>query len=184
MPTGPDARVKITAEYAKLVGKDAYFWAWPLVNMYNRRLHFAPVKEMTYVGPLMEPPLNRLIMLTDYGDPAERAVACPNQDVVYGLGALALDVSPVVIQVPDFGDRFWVYQAWTCGPTASPSSARCTARCRVSTCWWGPTGRARCRGASRESSDLPRTAASSRHACSRTTRRRTSARSRRFSPAS
>jgi hypothetical protein len=30
--------------------------------------------------------------------------------VVYGLGMLALDVSPVVVQVPDFGDRFWVYQ--------------------------------------------------------------------------
>ena len=110
MPAGPDTRVKITEEYAKLVGKDAYFWAWPLVNMYNRRLHFTPVKEMSYVGPLMEPPLNRLIMLTDYVDPTERAIACPNQDVVYGLGPLALDVSPVVIQVPDFGDRFWVYQ--------------------------------------------------------------------------
>ena len=23
---------------------------------------------------------------------------------------MALDISPVVIQVPDFGDRFWVYQ--------------------------------------------------------------------------
>jgi hypothetical protein len=78
--------------------------------MYNRRLHFTPVKEMTYVGPVMEPPLNRLMMLTDYVDPSERAIACPNQDVVYGLGALALDVSPVVVQVPDFGDRFWVYQ--------------------------------------------------------------------------
>ena len=49
-------------------------------------------------------------MLTDYIDPEERSVACPNQDVVYGVGALALDISPVVIQVPDFGDRFWVYQ--------------------------------------------------------------------------
>ena len=37
-------------------------------------------------------------------------MAGPNQDVVYGAGALALDVTPVVIQVPDFGDRFWVYQ--------------------------------------------------------------------------
>jgi hypothetical protein len=110
LPPGPDARVKITGEYAKLVGKDAYFWAWPLVNMYNRRLHFATVKEMSYVGPLMEPPLNRLIMLTDYVDPTERAIACPNQDVVYGIGPFALDLSPVVVQVPDFGDRFWVYQ--------------------------------------------------------------------------
>ena len=50
-------------------------------------------------------------MITDYVDPAERLVACPDQDVVYGLGVLALDISPVVIQVPDFGDRFWVYQA-------------------------------------------------------------------------
>jgi hypothetical protein len=28
---------------------------------------------------------------------------------VYGLGFFALDVEPVVIQVPDFGDRFFVY---------------------------------------------------------------------------
>jgi hypothetical protein len=37
-------------------------------------------------------------------------VACPNQDVVYGFGLLSLDKEPAVIQVPDFGDRFWVYQ--------------------------------------------------------------------------
>jgi hypothetical protein len=110
MPPGPDTRVKITEEYAKHVGRDAYFWAWPMVNMYNRRLHFMQVKEIMLRGPLMEAPANRLAMLTDYVNPEERAVACPNQDVVYGLGALALDISPVVIQVPDFGDRFWVYQ--------------------------------------------------------------------------
>ena len=62
------------------------------------------------VGPGPAAPLNRLAMLTDYIDPEERLVACPNQDVVYGAGSLALDLSPVVIQVPDFGDRFWVYQ--------------------------------------------------------------------------
>jgi hypothetical protein len=61
-------------------------------------------------GILPFAPINRLAMLRDYIDPAERAVACPNQDVAYGGGPLALDVSPVVIQVPDFGDRFWVYQ--------------------------------------------------------------------------
>src|SRR5207244_6394873 len=94
MPPGPDARVKITEEYAKLVGRDAYFWAWPMVNMYNRRLHFLSVKEIMLVGPLMEAPANRLAMLTDYANPEERAVACPNQDVVYGIGAIALDVSP------------------------------------------------------------------------------------------
>lgn len=110
MPPGPDARVRITEAYAAHVARDAFFWAWPLVNMYNRRLAFSKMKENRYVGPLLEAPLNGLTMLMDYVDPEERNVACPNQDVVYGLGMLALDVSPVVIQVPDFGDRFWVYQ--------------------------------------------------------------------------
>ena len=110
LPPGPDTRVKITAAYARLVAKDSYFWAWPLVNIYNRRVAFTPVKEAALSGPLMMAPLNQIAMLTDYVDPAERAVACPNQDVVYGLGALALDLSPVVVQVPDFGERFWVYQ--------------------------------------------------------------------------
>jgi hypothetical protein len=110
LPAGPDTRVKITEAYAALVARDAYFWAWPLVNIYNRRLSFKDVPEPMYSGPVPVAPLNRLGMLTDYIEPEERLVACPNQDVVYGAGSLALDVSPVVIQVPDFGDRFWVYQ--------------------------------------------------------------------------
>ena len=93
-----------------MIARDAYFWAWPLVNIYNKRLNFKDVPEPMMVGPGPAAPLNQVAMLTDYIDPEERLVACPNQDVVYGAGSLALDVSPVVIQVPDFGDRFWVYQ--------------------------------------------------------------------------
>jgi hypothetical protein len=111
MPATPDARVKITEEYAKHVARDVYFWAWPMMNIYNRRLAFKDVTEIMMSGPAPIAPLNRFGMLTDYVDPAERLVACPNQDVVYGAGSVALDLSPAVIQVPNFGDRFWVYQA-------------------------------------------------------------------------
>jgi hypothetical protein len=110
LPPGPDTRVKITEEYAKLVARDAYFWAWPMVNIYNRRQAFKDVKDFVMAGPVPSAPLNRVAMLTDYVNPDQRIVACPNQDVVYGAGSIALDVSPVVIQVPDFGNRFWVYQ--------------------------------------------------------------------------
>ena len=110
MPPGPDARVKITEAYAKLVARDAYFWAWPLVNIFNRRQAFKDVTENVMAGPVPTAPLNRVAMLTDYITPEQRIVACPNQDVVYGAGSLALDITPVVIQVPNFGDRFWVYQ--------------------------------------------------------------------------
>ena len=111
MPPDPDARVKITEPYARMVAREAYFWAWPMINIYNKRLAFGKAPEPGLLdGVLPFAPVNRLAMLGDYIDPRERAVACPNQDVAYGGGPLALEVSPVVIQVPDFGDRFWVYQ--------------------------------------------------------------------------
>ncbi len=108
---GPDLRVKITEGYARLVGRDAMLWARPMVNVYNRRLTFKDLPQAGLLGGIVPvAPSNRLAMLTDYIQPEERLVACPNQDVVYGFSVLALDQSPVVIQVPDFGDRFWVYQ--------------------------------------------------------------------------
>ena len=110
MPPGPSAATKFPEEYAAMVGREAYFWAWPLVNVYNRRLTYEKVPDIVMAGPVPAAPLNRLGMLTNYIVPEERIVACPNQDVVYGAGALALDQSAAVIQVPDFGDRFWVYQ--------------------------------------------------------------------------
>ncbi|MCD2444148.1 DUF1214 domain-containing protein [Agromyces sp. SYSU K20354] len=55
-------------------------------------------------------PPNHVGMLHDYIRPEERIVACPNQDVVYGFGPLDANLGPAVVQVPDFGDRFWVYQ--------------------------------------------------------------------------
>ena len=110
LPPGPDTRVKITEEYARHVARDAYFWGWPLVNVYNKRLAAAKSTQLAYAGPVPSAPLNRLVMLTDYVAADERIVACPNQDV-YGGGSVGLELTPVVIQVPDFGDRFWVYQA-------------------------------------------------------------------------
>src|SRR5262245_35685474 len=107
---GPDTRVKINEDYSKLVACYAFFWAWPLFNIYNKRRSAEQSKELAYAGPVPAAPLNRLVMLTDYVASDERLVACPNQDVAYGGGSLGLDRSSVVIQVPDFGQRFWVYQ--------------------------------------------------------------------------
>src|SRR6516165_12052650 len=111
LPAGPETKVKITEAYARHVARDAYFWAWPLVNVFNKRRGAEQSKELAYAGPVPAAPLNRIVMLTDYVAPEERIVACPNQDVAYGGGSLGFDRSAVVIQVPEFGERFWVYQA-------------------------------------------------------------------------
>lgn len=82
-----------------------------MVNIYNRRLAFKQAPEPGLMnGVLPFAPLNTLAMLHDYVQPEQRWVACPNQDVVYGAGIAALDETPVVVQVPNFGSRFWVYQ--------------------------------------------------------------------------
>jgi hypothetical protein len=57
LPNGPDHRVKITEAYAKLMARDAYFWAWPLVNIFNRRQAFKDVTEIVMAGPVPTAPL-------------------------------------------------------------------------------------------------------------------------------
>ena len=97
-------------EYAKAVGRMAYVWGWPMVNQINRRAAITQAPEPGRLnGVLPVAPRGQIGMLSDYIDPGQNFVTCPNQDVVYGLGFFSLDEEPVVIQVPDFGDRFWVY---------------------------------------------------------------------------
>jgi len=88
----------------------AYIWGWPMVSQMNRRsaITQAP-KPGRLNGVLPVAPRGQIAMLNDYVDPGQTFVTCPNQDVVYGLGFFSLDEEPVVMQVPDFGDRFWIY---------------------------------------------------------------------------
>jgi len=97
-------------EYVKTIGRMAYVWGWPLVNSFNRRASITQAPASGRLGGVVPvAPRGRLCMLNDYVLPKQSFVACPNQDVAYGVAFLSLDEEPVVIQVPDFGDRFWVY---------------------------------------------------------------------------
>jgi hypothetical protein len=108
--TQPAGGVLMTPGYAKTIAQMAYVWGWPIVNMLNRN---AKITQAPYPGllggVLPAAPRGQIGMLHDYILPSETFVTCPNQDVVYGLGFFSLDEEPVVIQVPDFGNRFWVY---------------------------------------------------------------------------
>jgi hypothetical protein len=107
----------MTKAYVQMVGRMAYVWGWPLVYVSNQRTELTKVPEPGLLaGALPIAPMNQLTMLTGYISPAETFIGDPNQDVVYGVGFLSLEKEPVVVQVPEFGDRFWtipVYDART-----------------------------------------------------------------------
>jgi hypothetical protein len=107
---GPVPGNTMTPAYAQLVGRMAYVWGYPMVNAHNRRAAFAHAPEPGLLGGILPvAPVGYNQMLTDYVKPEETFIVCPNQDVAYGAGFTALDKEPTVIQVPDFGDRFYVY---------------------------------------------------------------------------
>ena len=106
---GPSPGTAMTKAYVQMVGRMAYLWGWPLVNLANRSVAFSRVPAPGLIGGILPAAFNRVTMLTGYVNPDQRAVACPNQDVAYGFGLSQLDMEPIVMQVPDFGDRFWVY---------------------------------------------------------------------------
>jgi hypothetical protein len=109
--TGTPVGTVMTKEYVETVGRLAYVWGWPLVNHYNRAAVFAKLAEPGRIGGVLPAaPMGYVSMLTDYIDEQEGFVTCPNQDTVYGAGFQRFDSKPVIVQVPDFGDRFWTYQ--------------------------------------------------------------------------
>jgi hypothetical protein len=111
IPAGPVPGTLLVPDYVHTLATFAFIWGWPLMNMHNRRIIFSHVPDHGLGdGVLPLGPLNSVTMLTDYIKPEERAVATPNQDTVYGFGMCALELSPVVFQIPDFGARYWVYQ--------------------------------------------------------------------------
>jgi hypothetical protein len=108
---GTPAGTVMTPEYAATLARFAYIWGWPLVNNLNRALAVKDVPGPGRVGGVVPAsPPGGVSMLTDYISAEEQFVTCPNQDTVYGAGYQRTDTIPVVIQVPDFGNRFYTYQ--------------------------------------------------------------------------
>lgn len=109
--TSQPVNKNMTESYVKEMGKMSYFWAWPMINMHNRYLAASKNTETGLQGgKLAAAPINHLAMFHDYVDPTGRIITSPNQDVIYGLSLMLLEKEPVIIQVPDFKGRFWVYQ--------------------------------------------------------------------------
>ncbi|WP_426611336.1 DUF1254 domain-containing protein [Bradyrhizobium sp. McL0616] len=106
----PPSDMLMTKDYVATMGRLTYLWGWPIINERHRRATFNKAPESGLGGGVLPiGPENYVTMLTDYIAADEHFVTCPNQDVTYGFGFGDLAKDAVVVQVPDFGDRFWVY---------------------------------------------------------------------------
>jgi hypothetical protein len=107
---GTPAGTRLTEPYVRDVGRVAYLWAWPMINLRNRLAGAQKVPQVGLAGNVPVTPVNHLVMFHDYITARQPTVVCPSQDLLYGKSIQDFRLDAVVVQVPDFGDRLWMYQ--------------------------------------------------------------------------
>ena len=59
-PTPIETIGRLTEAYVRLLARDLYFWAWPLVNLLNRRRFFEGVQETVRTSAAAAAPIARI----------------------------------------------------------------------------------------------------------------------------
>ena len=99
-------------EEAEAIATLAYGYGFPLVLMDVSR------EVMTAVPSVeaLKGPINQFVHVAEFPDDTYRDVVSPNVDTLYSLAWLDLAAEPIVLRVPDLGDRYYLMQicdAWT-----------------------------------------------------------------------
>ena len=104
--------MKASPEEAEAVATLAYGYGFPLVLMDVSR------EVMTAVPSVegQKGTIDEFVHVAEFPDDTYRDVVSPNVDTLYSLAWLDLAGEPIVLQVPDLGDRYYLMQicdAWT-----------------------------------------------------------------------
>lgn len=102
--------VNVISDEEDALLRKAYVWGWPMVYLQNVKKSLRLVQRPGISGGAPIAPINRLSMLTQPVGEGFVSVPCPNPDVVYGFSLLDLTEQPVVLQIPDAGSRYWMFQ--------------------------------------------------------------------------
>jgi hypothetical protein len=114
---GPAPGSRLSPDFVREIGRLAYLWGWPLVNVFNRYNSFKRLWRPLLIGGIAPvAPINHLAMLHDYIGSKQRYITCPSHDLVYGFGIL------------DLGRRSSSVTRNGSGWTPSPSSTCCPRR--------------------------------------------------------
>jgi hypothetical protein len=92
------------ADATKTLAKDAYIYAYPMVQMYGIIYAYnVNVKDPGYKGPF-----NKIANVPRVFTPADKAIVTPNSDTPYSFLTMDLRAEPIVITVPEIQkDRYY-----------------------------------------------------------------------------
>jgi len=100
-------KADITPEQAKQIAKEAYVFAYPMLDHYKIMFAQSIAKE----SPSYEAPLNVMVNKRELFDAKYRAIVGANNSTLYSLAWLNLNTEPVVLTLPSIPkDRYYVFQ--------------------------------------------------------------------------
>ena len=104
--------LSLSPEEALKIATDAYIYGYPLVLMDVTR------EVMTAVPKpgARKAPVNQFVHLREFPDHTFTDVVSPNVDTLYSVAWLDLSKGPIVLSLPDAGDRYYLMpmlDAWT-----------------------------------------------------------------------
>lgn len=90
------SQIKATPEEARTIAKEAYIYAFPMID--NYRIFYAYFIDRE--DPEFKAPLNHIKNIPKVFTPEDKAVQTPNSDTPYSMLGLDLRAEPIVLTVP------------------------------------------------------------------------------------
>ena len=107
-----DEPVSMTEDETAKIAIDTYIYGFPLVLMdVSRQVMTAVPKPTTTAAPI-----NQFNVSEAFPDATFTSVVSPNADTLYSFAWLDLSKEPLVLSLPDTGDRYYLMQmldGWT-----------------------------------------------------------------------
>ena len=98
---------KVEEKVAYVVGMEEYVYGYPLVMMdVTREVTTAAVNSGEY-----SPPINQFARIRTYVNPDFKNVVRISVNSLWSFGFVDLDSEPMIISMPDMGNRYIVMQA-------------------------------------------------------------------------
>jgi hypothetical protein len=96
----------ITPKQAKALAQEAYVFGLPLVYIQTQ------IDVLTHVTKPEggRAPINQFAHYREFPDASNKTVVGFNVDTLYSLAQLDLSSEPIILSVPDMGERFWIMQ--------------------------------------------------------------------------